>query len=134
VPLNLDPSLIESAAGDSAALERLIAAVWPEAYRLAAGILHDPGLAEDAAQEACAAMAVSLSSLKNVLAFRTWFYRLVVREAISVSRRRRNQLSLHEAASKAIEDDRAQTLDLATPCGACRPNSVRSCFYTIMQA
>jgi len=98
---------------DSGSLERLISAVWPEAFRLAAGILHDPALAEDAAQEACASMAVSLSSLKNIAAFRTWFYRLVVNEAITISRRRHETVTLLEAESRMIEFDNAEALDLS---------------------
>ena len=113
MPLNLDPALVHAAATENTALERLIAEVWPEAYRLAAGILHDRGLAEDAAQEACAAMAVALAALKDTRAFRSWFYRLVVHEAIGVARRQRKLASLDEAAFKPMEEDRAQTLDLA---------------------
>jgi RNA polymerase sigma factor (sigma-70 family) len=113
VPLQLDASLIEAAFSDSRSLEQLIAAVWPEAYRLAAGILHDRNLAEDAAQEACASMAAKLSSLKTVAAFGTWFYRLVVNEALTISRRRRETVTLHEVESKAIAFDEAQALDLS---------------------
>jgi RNA polymerase sigma-70 factor (ECF subfamily) len=94
-------------------MEKLIAAVWPEAFRLSLGILHDRGLAEDAAQEACAAMAVSLSSLKNAGAFRTWFYRVVVHESISASRRRRETVALRNDESAASETDSAQAIDLA---------------------
>ena len=65
MPLTVGPRVIESAQGGSEALEELIAAVWPEAYRLALVILRDRGLAEDAAQEACAAIARSLTSLKS---------------------------------------------------------------------
>lgn len=113
MPLDLDPSLVQAAATENTALERLIAAVWPDAYRLAAGIVHDRGLAEDVAQEACAAMAVALASLKDARAFRTWFYRLVVHEAINVARRQPKLASIDESAFKPIEEDRAQSLDLA---------------------
>jgi RNA polymerase sigma-70 factor, ECF subfamily len=112
VPLTIDASLIEAAASDDRSLEQLIIAVWPEAFRLAAGILRDRSLAEDAAQEACASMAVALSSLKNPAGFRTWFYRLVVNEAMTISRRRREAATLHEAASHSIEFDNDQAMDL----------------------
>lgn len=111
--LQVDASLIEAASSDSRSLEQLIAAVWPEAFRLAAGILRDRNLAEDAAQEACASMVAGLSSLKSAAAFRTWFYRLVVNEAVTISRRRRDVVTLHEAESEATAFDDAQALDLS---------------------
>jgi RNA polymerase sigma-70 factor (ECF subfamily) len=58
-------------------------------------------------------MAVSLSSLKNSGAFRAWFYRLVVREAISVARRARDTSNLQNVQALAREIDSAQALDLA---------------------
>ncbi len=111
--MEIDPSLIEAASSESGALERLITGVWPEAFRLAMGILHDRELAEDAAQEACASMAAGLSSLKSSGAFRTWFYRLVVNEAITISRRRREAVTLDEAVSENVQLDNAEALDLA---------------------
>ena len=113
VPLQVDATLVEAASSDRRSLEQLIAAVWPEAFRLAAGILRDRNLAEDAAQEACAAMAARFSSLKSTGAFGAWFYRLVVNEAVTISRRRRETVTLHEAESEAIAFDDAQALDLS---------------------
>lgn len=111
--LNLDPALIEAAPSDPDSLERLIAAVWPEAFRLAAAILRDHALAEDAAQEACASMAAALSSLKVKGAFRAWFYRLVVNEAITISRRRRETATLNDLTFLAMETDNALALDIS---------------------
>jgi RNA polymerase sigma-70 factor, ECF subfamily len=113
VPLTIDTSLIEAASSDRGSLEQLIAAVWPEAFRLAQGILRDRSLAEDAAQEACASMAAGLASLKSAGAFRTWFYRLVVNESVTISRRRRTAAVLHEAAAEPVEFDATQMLDLS---------------------
>lgn len=108
----MDASLVEAAATDPSALERLIAAVWPEAYRLSFGILRDRGHAEDAAQEACAAMSRSLSSLKDAAAFRAWFYRLVVNESISLSRRQHESVTLRGAALEPIACNDIDALDL----------------------
>jgi RNA polymerase sigma-70 factor (ECF subfamily) len=108
VPFNVDASLVEAASSDQVALEQLISIVWPEAFRLAAGILHDRSLAEDAAQEACAAMAVSLTSLQSFAKFRSWFYRLV-----SISRRRPKTVELGEATFRPMETDGARALDLS---------------------
>lgn len=80
---------------------------------MAAGMLRDRALAEDAAQEACAAMAVALPSLKTTGAFRTWFYRLVVNEAITISRRRRETTTLDDVDCVAMESDNALALDIS---------------------
>ena len=109
----IDPALVTTARTDPAALERLIDAVWDSAYRLAFGILHDRGLAEDAAQEACAAMAVSLSSLKRPEAFRSWFCRLVVNESIGAGRRRRDVVAPPDESFVAAAYDVTDAIDLA---------------------
>lgn len=111
--LSLDPALIEAARSSPDSLEPLIAAVWPEAFRLAAAILRDRALAEDAAQEACVSMAAALPSLKGTGAFRTWFYRLVVNEAITISRRRRETATLDDVTFLAMETDNALALDIS---------------------
>jgi hypothetical protein len=61
---------VEAARSGGDALDTLIAELWPEAYRLAFGILRDRGLAEDAAQEACATIAARLNSLRGRRCFR----------------------------------------------------------------
>ena len=74
-----------------AEVERLLESVWLDAYRLAMAIVTQPQSAEDAAQDACVTMYRSISSLRNPGAFRTWFYRIVVREALK-------QKKLHAAS------------------------------------
>jgi RNA polymerase sigma-70 factor, ECF subfamily len=76
-------------AGDTAALEALLAAAWPHAYRIALSILRVPTAAEDAAQEACARVVLAIGQLRSREAFGVWFYRLVVREALAIERRAR---------------------------------------------
>jgi RNA polymerase sigma-70 factor, ECF subfamily len=77
-------------AGDVAALEALLAAAWPHAYRIALSILRHPMTAEDAAQEACARIVLAIAQLRSSRAFGVWFYRLVVREALAIDRRMRS--------------------------------------------
>lgn len=74
--------------GGPAPLERLLEVVWPDAYRLAYAILGEPQSAQDAAQEACIIVYRTIASLRNVAAFRVWLYRIVVREAAEIKRRR----------------------------------------------
>ncbi len=112
MPLTIEPRIVESARAASEALEPLIAAVWPEAYRVALVILHDRGLAEDAAQEACAAIVRSLSSLKSSNAFAAWSYKITVSHALAAARRRRRTESLDALGDRGVTFDRSETLDL----------------------
>jgi RNA polymerase sigma-70 factor (ECF subfamily) len=110
--LTVDSELVRSATNDDASLERLIEAVWPEAYRLAAAILRDRSLAEDVAQEACATMARSLPALKEATTFSSWFYRIVSNRAISAARQRRSALPIDSAADCTTHFDSSDALDL----------------------
>ncbi len=81
--------LVDAArAGAPDDVESLLRAVWPDAYRLARAIVGEDGPAEDVAQEACIIVYRTLASLRDSAAFRTWFYRIVVREAAAIQRRR----------------------------------------------
>ncbi len=110
--LRVDPALIDASRSDDASLERLIEAVWPEAYRLAASILHDRTLAEDVAQEACATMARSLRALKDVRTFSSWLYRIVTNQAISAARKRRPTIPIDAASECSTQFDSSDSIDL----------------------
>jgi RNA polymerase sigma-70 factor (ECF subfamily) len=112
VPLTLESGLIESARSGGAGLERLIVAIWPEAYRIAFSILRDRGLAEDAAQEACATLARSLPTLKDTSVFRAWSYKVIVNHAITVGRRRPRTQTLDALYDRGIQFDQSDALDL----------------------
>lgn len=81
------PELVAAALRDPSAVEALIAAVWPHAYRVAAAVIGERRLAEDAAQEACVVVHRSLRTLRSADAFDGWTYRIVVREATRIARR-----------------------------------------------
>lgn len=100
MPLDLDDRVIEDARFGGPALDVLITAVWPEAYRIALTVLRDPGLAEDAAQEACASIARSLPNLKNSSGFRGWSYKTIVRCAITLARRRPRTEAIDDAINR----------------------------------
>jgi RNA polymerase sigma-70 factor (ECF subfamily) len=76
--------------GDPGAIDIVIAAAWPHAFRIALSIVRHPMSAEDAAQEACARVVRSINTLHSAQSFGLWFYRLVVREALMLERGRRN--------------------------------------------
>lgn len=96
--------------GDPADIERLLEAVWPDAYRLARAIIAHAQAAEDAAQDACVLMFRNIGSLRNPDAFRTWFYRIVVREALKHKKLLANDTPLD--ANHAYSDDPSTTIDL----------------------
>ncbi len=105
------PELIEAARnGAPAQIERLIEAVWPEAYRLAYAILGERTSAEDAAQEACVVAYRTIASLRSALAFRVWFYRIVVRRASDFKRRRARREPI--VAESATDADRSDMIDI----------------------
>lgn len=112
MPFAVDRALVERAAHDDEALDALIDAVWPDAYRLAACILHDHGLAEDAAQDACASIVRFLPALENSGAFAAWTYKIVVRHALAASRRRSRVRDLDARLDRSVAHDRSDALDL----------------------
>jgi len=73
--------------GDADAVERLIATIWPHCYRLAATVIGDRNLAQDAAQESCVAVYRKIRSVRDAGAFDAWLYRVVMRESARVRRR-----------------------------------------------
>lgn len=118
MPLALDETLIRNAAAGGAALERLLAEVWPEAYRISLALLRDRGLAEDAAQDACAALARSLPRLKTPASFPAWCYRLIVNHVISIARKRPDTVALDRSSDCKVSFERADALDLYDALGA----------------
>lgn len=110
--LRIETDLIESAMANEAALERLINRVWPEAYRIAFSILQDRGLAEDAAQDACASIARSLPKLKSTSVFRSWSYKIIVNRAITTARQRPKTLTLDTLGDRGVHFDHSDALDL----------------------
>jgi RNA polymerase sigma-70 factor (ECF subfamily) len=96
--------------GGSADVERLLEMVWPDAYRLARAIVTQTQSAEDVAQEACVTVFRSIASLRNSDAFRTWFYRIVVREALKQKRMQTSSTAL--SADAAYCEDRSALVDL----------------------
>ncbi|MFY9710071.1 MAG: sigma-70 family RNA polymerase sigma factor [Candidatus Cybelea sp.] len=121
MPITVDAGLVEHAKQDGAAMERLAAAVWPEAYRLAWGILRDAGLAEDAAQEATSQIARSLRALKDAAAFRSWSYRIIVNAALAVARHRAATQSLGATEERGAFEDPSDAIDLYDALAALTP-------------
>ena len=119
--MGIDAGLVEHARSGGPALDRLIETVWPDAFRLAFCILRDRGLAEDAAQEACAAIVRSLPSLRRSEAFAAWSRRVVVNEAIAASRRRPQVEPLDAVTEPGVAADTTDALDLYDALAALTP-------------
>ena len=116
----VSPELVSTALqGDVSAVEHLVAAVWPGCFRLAASVLGDRNLAEDAAQEACAIVHRKVRGLRNADAFDAWLYRIVMREAAKV--RRRNAAFDDRVPEGFVEADGATSMDVWQALGALSP-------------
>ena len=75
VPDLPDDVLVEQArTGDQAALSRLVTRHHQTAYRVALGIVGDPELAADAAQDAFLKAIRGLDGFRGDARFRTWLY------------------------------------------------------------
>jgi RNA polymerase sigma-70 factor (ECF subfamily) len=104
-----DPTLerlVEAArTGGSNDADELIRAVWPRAYGIALSILRNHSLAEDAAQESCAMLFRYIRRLRSTAAFNTWFYRIVVRQAVAIEKRSvREPLGSEPAIAGDLDD------------------------------
>jgi RNA polymerase sigma-70 factor (ECF subfamily) len=75
--------------GDEQAFASLAVAIGNRLYAVAYRILREPGLAEDAAQQALLAIWRDLPQLRESSRFEAWSYRLVVRACYAESRRAR---------------------------------------------
>lgn len=105
------PEVISAAiSGDKSAVERLIVAVWPACFRLAASLLGDTNLAQDAAQEACVIVHRKIVSVRSQGAFDAWLYRIVTRESSRV--RRRNAVCGAAALEQGFAPDNTAGVDV----------------------
>ena len=85
-----DPSLVEAAkAGDAGAFKALVVRYQRKVYAVALGIVKDPDLAWDVAQEAFVRVHRHLPEFKGDSAFSTWIYRIASHLAIDAVRKER---------------------------------------------
>src|SRR6202171_3519566 len=76
-----DPDLVRDAKrGDEAAFTSLLRPLLEPAYRLAAGMLQDRQLAEDAVQEAAVKAWHKIHQLREGTAMRPWFFGIVANQ------------------------------------------------------
>ncbi len=97
------------AAGDAAALERVLAGVHDDVYRLALRMLWHPQDAEDAMQEALIRVMTRIGSYRGEAAFRTWAYRVAANHILNWRKSRAEQENLNfrrfaEQLHEGLED------------------------------
>ncbi|HET6923634.1 MAG TPA: sigma-70 family RNA polymerase sigma factor [Anaeromyxobacteraceae bacterium] len=87
-----DPTLVTRArAGDAAAFRSLVVRYQRKVYAVALGIVRDPDLAWDVAQEAFVRVHQNLAEFKGESAFSTWVFRIATNLAIDSVRRERTR-------------------------------------------
>jgi RNA polymerase sigma-70 factor, ECF subfamily len=96
-------------AGDLDAFGRLVGATQAMTYAVARGVLRDPGLAEDAAQEAYLRAFRRLRDLDEPAGFVTWLRRIVITVALNMRRARRQTLLQLDDAPEVPVLDEAET-------------------------
>src|SRR5207249_2712227 len=69
-------------AGDAEALNRLVAELVDDVYRLGLRMTANPADAEDAAQEVMIKVVTHLGTFRGDASVRTWVYRIAVRHLI----------------------------------------------------
>lgn len=106
-------------AGDSAALDELLAELRPQIVQTARLVVGSGSwAAEDAAQEALLAISRGISKLRDPAAVRTWALRIATRSALTVARRerllrRRSADGIEELQAPASADGREFALKQA---------------------
>lgn len=90
-----DTALVALArSGNANAFEQLVRRHQVTVFRIALGMLGDPGDAEDAAQEAFLQAWRALPRFRSQSTFATWIYRIVTNRCLNVRRSRRPSQAL----------------------------------------
>jgi RNA polymerase sigma factor (sigma-70 family) len=103
--VSLEQLAERAAAGDSAALSRLVEQVQHPVYRLALRFLGHPEDAKDASQEILVRLITNLGSFEGRSQFMTWAYTIAVRQLMR-TRKRQIEASVKGAESFAAFLDR----------------------------
>jgi len=74
-------------------------------YRLALRVTRDPGLAEDAVQEAFTSAIESLPSFRGEARLSTWLHRIVYTKSVDILRKRKREAPLDEETAELGADD-----------------------------
>ena len=120
-----DPDLVRDAQrGDEAAFTSLLRPLLEPAYRLAAGMLQDRQLAEDAVQEAAVKAWRKINQLREGSEMRPWFLGIVANECRTTRRGRWwgvLKADPMDRGSDAPDDEAARGVDLRNALKRLRP-------------
>src|SRR5688572_28126871 len=102
----LNPLVVRAKDGDLDAFGRLVRATQGMAFAVARSVLRDPGLAQDAVQEAYLSAFRRLGDLDEPAAFLSWLRRIVITTAINARRARRvTLLQLDDSLDVPVLDE-----------------------------
>jgi RNA polymerase sigma-70 factor (ECF subfamily) len=120
-----DPDLVRDARrGDEAAFTSLLRPLLEPAYRLAAGMLQDRQLAEDAVQEAAVKAWRKIHQLREGTEMRPWFFGIVANECATTRRGRWwsvVKIDAERRSPEAPEDQAVRGVDLRNALKRLRP-------------
>jgi RNA polymerase sigma-70 factor, ECF subfamily len=103
---------------DQLVADATLSVMWPLAYRIALLVLKDHMSAEDVAQEACVKAMQSHKTLRDPVAFDSWFRMIATRLALT-SYRRHQRTYRHEVSVDRLPDvEVTSTADDADLCRA----------------
>lgn len=97
-------------AGDLAAFERLVRKYQRRIYRLALGVVGQPGDAEDVTQETFIQAFRSIEAFRGEAAFFTWLYQIGLHKALTW-RKRMRQRALHVDDGGPVAPEEEEALE-----------------------
>lgn len=107
-----DASLVARArSGEEAAINALVRRYLGDVYAVASRVLHDPELAQDAAQDALINAVRALHRFRGEASFRTWLLRIAVNAARTIARK---QVRRREVSLEAIQETPSDAMDVAS--------------------
>jgi RNA polymerase sigma factor (sigma-70 family) len=101
--LDDDNLIVNGLQGDQEAFNVLFSKYRHLLYSLALRVLHSHEEAEDAVQNSALLAFFKLPSFKHEGAFRSWLVRILVNEAVSILRQRKNRLAKFSEPSASTE-------------------------------
>src|SRR2546428_13969578 len=120
-----DPDMVRDARrGDEAAFTSLLRPLLEPAYRLAAGMLQDRQLAEDAVQEAAVKAWRKMHQRREGTEMRPWFFGIVANECRTTRRSRWwsvLKVDAERRSAEAPQDQAARGIDLRNALNRLRP-------------
>jgi RNA polymerase sigma-70 factor, ECF subfamily len=107
-----DASLVALArGGDDAAIDSLVRRYLGDVYAVTSRVLHDPELAQDAAQDALINAVRALHRFRGEASFRTWLLRIAVNAARTIARK---QIRRREVSIEEIQETPSNATDVAS--------------------